>query len=306
MRERARGRGCPRPRVAPTGRTGTRTPARSRPKAGGRRIRIHAPPRTWGPTPAAPAHHPSSGAAAPRTDSLSGCILPTLSQRCPGRGVLPPRPGRGTFEDSMVREVLCVTRRFTAGCALHRCLSRGVLHDDCFGPGLRSLGWPPLGSRAPGPRLRAAPRCVPTRPDRRTPLRGAPGPPPHAAWEGDVLGRQSAPAPGRRWVYYVQSRTRGPPPSTPPSSLPPAPAPEWRGRERASRERERGTGAAAHGGRRTEGSSVLLGTRWAHATLPPRTPALAGEGREGGAAPGRRMILLQVLLQKPCYDFSFL
>ena len=44
-----------------------------------------------------------------------------------------PGPGRQTFEDSMVHEVLCVTRRFTACCALHRCLSRGVLHDDVSG-----------------------------------------------------------------------------------------------------------------------------------------------------------------------------
>lgn len=68
--------------------------------------------------------------------------MPGARAAATGRG-LPPRPpsatpgpGRQTFEDSMVHEVLCVTRRFTACCALHRCLSRGVLHDDVSG-----LGW---------------------------------------------------------------------------------------------------------------------------------------------------------------------
>lgn len=57
----------------------------------------------------------------------------------------PLRPRRRTFEDSVIREGLCVTRRITAGCALHRCLSRGVLHDDVFGRGSCS----PWGPRAP-------------------------------------------------------------------------------------------------------------------------------------------------------------
>ena len=68
--------------------------------------------------------------------------MPGARAAATGEG-LPPRPpsatpgpGRQTFEDSMVHEVLCVTRRFTACCALHRCLSRGVLHDDVSG-----LGW---------------------------------------------------------------------------------------------------------------------------------------------------------------------
>ena len=65
--------------------------------------------------------------------------MPGARAAATGEG-LPPRPpsatpgpGRQTFEDSMVHEVLCVTRRFTACCALHRCLSRGVLHDDVSG-----------------------------------------------------------------------------------------------------------------------------------------------------------------------------
>ncbi len=75
-----------------------------------------------------------------------------------------PCPGRWTFEYSMIREVLCVARRFTAGCALHRCLSRGVLHDDCFGTWAAILRWPANKRQTPGrgPRLRAAPLSLDT------------------------------------------------------------------------------------------------------------------------------------------------
>ena len=118
---------------------------------------VHLRPKTLpgenlgGPGPPAPPET-TDGAGEPRTRhgqrtfSFDCLHFPTLSQRCPGpeqrrqdRGLPPsppsatPGPGRQTFEDSMVHEVLCVTRRFTACCALHRCLSRGVLHDDVSG-----------------------------------------------------------------------------------------------------------------------------------------------------------------------------
>lgn len=94
---------------------------------------VHLRPKTLpgenlgGPGPPAPPET-TDGAGEPRTRhgqrtfSFDCLHFPTLSQRCPGpeqrrqdRGLPPsppsatPGPGRQTFEDSMVHEVLCVT-----------------------------------------------------------------------------------------------------------------------------------------------------------------------------------------------------
>lgn len=92
---------------------------------------------------------PEAGAAAPRQG-----LPPSAPSAAPGRG-------RQTFEDSMVHEVLCVTRRFTACCALHRCLSRGVLHDDVSGSRLGAGTPRRLSARLSVSRRRNATRRLP-------------------------------------------------------------------------------------------------------------------------------------------------
>lgn len=197
--------------------------------------------------------------------------MPGARAAATGEG-LPPRPpsatpgpGRQTFEDSMVHEVLCVTRRFTACCALHRCLSRGVLHDDVSG-----LGWG-LGRRgasrhfcgvtaeerhsAPSSLVRPHPllywllRCL-AAPQRAPPSECAP-PKDHLVQTARLLR-----PPCFSLVLPFVSGAPGKPPS--------------------------GDG---------QGQTTTLSLLCVHRP----------EGQQTSI-----MILLQVLLQKPCYDFSFL
>ena len=205
-----------------------------------------------------------------RTASSAGLHLADAESAVPGTGPR-PRPGRGTFEDSMIHEELWVARRITAGCALHRCLSRGVLHDDSLGRGCaaaRSQRGPAASRRAAGrgPRLRAAPAHSKTRRyTQQTPApRAVSGRPlPLPLRRAGVLG-------GGRRRYVTAGRT-----ST------------------------RAAGPAD--GARTR--QTVLGTSERDTPRPHGAHGAAQGGRPRAAG---RMILLQVLLQKPCYDFSFL
>lgn len=202
--------------------------------------------------------------------------MPGARAAATGEG-LPPRPpsatpgpGRQTFEDSMVHEVLCVTRRFTACCALHRCLSRGVLHDDVSG-----LGWG-LGRRgasrhscsvaaeerhsAPSSLVRPHPlvccllRCL-AAPQRAPPSECAP---PKGLWYRQL--DSFAPRFSLVLPFLVE------PPASP-------------------RRTARGRRRRCH---------CCMSTVASRAGCPARVRQTS------------IMILLQVLLQKPCYDFSFL